>query len=216
MKKTTSIIYVLLFALIFTGCGPGQLFGPTVTPTSTATATPTNTPTPSPTFTLTPTATPTETATPTPIPEMGKPLYNENWEVTVIKVVFRERINTTFTFYTPKKGYAFIDIGLKVKNLNPSANPSTLASNSIIVDENGQSWSPVFWGDLPKNSAEEIDPFVVGIYAYGSGGSLKSNTIDIEGESYLRFIFLVKDTSLGKSIGFKFEDLPAVPFTVNP
>ena len=44
-----------------TGCGPGQVFGPTVTPT--ATLTPTSTPTPPPT--LTPTATCSPTITPT-------------------------------------------------------------------------------------------------------------------------------------------------------
>jgi hypothetical protein len=51
---------------MISGCGSGQLFGPTVTPTSTATATatPTNTPTPLPTFTPTPTASPTTSPTP--------------------------------------------------------------------------------------------------------------------------------------------------------
>lgn len=57
-------IFVLLFCLLIAGCGPGQLFGPTLTPTPTMTLTPsatsTSTPTltPSPTFTLTPVPTP--------------------------------------------------------------------------------------------------------------------------------------------------------------
>jgi hypothetical protein len=50
--------------LLVSGCGPGQLFGPMLTPTPTATSTPTATP--MPTATSTPTATPMPTLTPTP------------------------------------------------------------------------------------------------------------------------------------------------------
>jgi hypothetical protein len=60
---------LLLFSLLVSACGPGQMFGPTFTPT------PTNTPTVTPT--LTPTVTPTKkptstpTNTPTPLPGLG-------------------------------------------------------------------------------------------------------------------------------------------------
>ncbi len=64
------VIFVLLFSLVLSGCGPGQVFGPTITPTPTITytptQTPTSTPTPTPTATSTQTATPTPSATPTP------------------------------------------------------------------------------------------------------------------------------------------------------
>ena len=63
-KRNFFLISAILIGLLSTGCGPGQLFGPTITPSPTPTLTPTLTPTitPSPTATLTPTA----TATPTP------------------------------------------------------------------------------------------------------------------------------------------------------
>jgi hypothetical protein len=51
-------------ALLLSACGPGQIFGPTITPTPADTTTPTHTPTP--TRTLTPTRTPTRTSTRTP------------------------------------------------------------------------------------------------------------------------------------------------------
>ena len=57
---------VLLVTLAVSGCGPGQLLGPTITPSPTTTLTPTLTPTPTSTPTLTPTATPTNTPTLTP------------------------------------------------------------------------------------------------------------------------------------------------------
>ena len=71
-KRTTLVISCLALSLIISGCGPGQLLGPTLTPTPTSTATPTLTPTPTltltptPTLTLTPTLTPTATPTITP------------------------------------------------------------------------------------------------------------------------------------------------------
>lgn len=64
MKRSMIAKGCLVLSLLISGCGPGQMFGPTLTPTSTATATPTRTPTPTPTFT--PTQTPTVTPTRTP------------------------------------------------------------------------------------------------------------------------------------------------------
>ena len=82
MSKTYHLMLVpVLLSLLVTSCGPGQLFGPTVTPTSTPTLTPTNTPsptiTPSPTSTLTPTVTPSLTPTPSCSVKSGKWTSNE-------------------------------------------------------------------------------------------------------------------------------------------
>jgi hypothetical protein len=64
MKKNIRIITlcVLGFSLLISGCGTGQIFGPTPTPTATSTSTPTSTPT----STNTPQATNTPHATNTP------------------------------------------------------------------------------------------------------------------------------------------------------
>jgi alpha-tubulin suppressor-like RCC1 family protein len=71
-KQRAGAILFLAMILAVSGCGPGQLFGPAVTPMPTFTLTPTRTPTPTPTFTLTPTSTstptPIPTITPTPVP----------------------------------------------------------------------------------------------------------------------------------------------------
>ena len=60
------VILILTTSLAISGCGPGQMFGPTITPTSTKTPIPTATLTP--TATLAPTATSTPTKTPTSAP----------------------------------------------------------------------------------------------------------------------------------------------------
>jgi hypothetical protein len=67
--KTEKIIpatSILFLALLLSSCGPGQLWGPTLTPVPTATSTPTTTLTPMPPPTSTPTSTPTATASPVP------------------------------------------------------------------------------------------------------------------------------------------------------
>lgn len=78
IKRKIFAIFVLTMSLVNSGCGPGQLFGPTITPTSTKTLTPTATLTPTPTSTptKTPTITPTETKRPTdtPIPTPTLPV----------------------------------------------------------------------------------------------------------------------------------------------
>lgn len=69
MSTSKLIILFLLLSTLFSACGPGQLFGPTLTPTPSAT--PTHTPTPTPTLPPTATSTPLPTATSTPLPGLG-------------------------------------------------------------------------------------------------------------------------------------------------
>lgn len=59
--RANSLALLIVICLTTVACGPGQIFGPTVTPT------PTDTPTPTATLTPTPTITPTATLTPDPI-----------------------------------------------------------------------------------------------------------------------------------------------------
>jgi hypothetical protein len=70
--KYISIGALMILFVSISACGPGQLFGPTLTTTPTTTLTPTNTPTL--TITATPTNTPTLTATPVPAGPCDNPL----------------------------------------------------------------------------------------------------------------------------------------------
>ena len=73
-KKPSITVYLLFASLFFSGCGPGQMFGPTPT------AVPTNTPIPTTTPIPPPTATPTITPIPpTPTPEFEQ-YYTEEFE----------------------------------------------------------------------------------------------------------------------------------------
>ena len=78
MKIKVIVISVVIIGLSISGCGAGQLFGPTITPTSTNTLTPTATltltATLAPTNTSTPTKIPTKTPTQTPLPTATLPI----------------------------------------------------------------------------------------------------------------------------------------------
>jgi hypothetical protein len=62
--KYFSLIACTFLIISISACGPGSLFGPTLTPTPSSSPTPTLTPTPTATLTPTPTNTPTATSVP--------------------------------------------------------------------------------------------------------------------------------------------------------
>jgi hypothetical protein len=74
--KLSTILLLLVSSTFLSACGPGQLFGPTLTPTPTNTSTPTLTPTP--TITPSPTITLTATVTISPAPDCQA--VSGNWE----------------------------------------------------------------------------------------------------------------------------------------
>lgn len=105
--KKQIVPIVLAFSILLSSCGPGQLFGPTLTPTPTPTLTNTptftptltftNTLTSTPTFTLTSTLTPTLTSTPTFTPTPMSPLREQGcikWDE-----VTREHVGETICVF---------------------------------------------------------------------------------------------------------------------
>jgi hypothetical protein len=82
--KNLKMISLICIAALLAGCGPGKLFGPTLTATSTNTPVPSKTPLPTntPTATATSTSTPTATKklTNTPSPTSACSITKGNWE----------------------------------------------------------------------------------------------------------------------------------------
>lgn len=125
------LLSIVLASLLISGCGPGQLFGPTVTPSPTSTSTPTITPTFTSTPTLTPSPTPTPTLTPslTPIPGIGAPIIVNGISVQVKSAELGAELPSNFFITNPSKYIAlrvdFDFLGdIEIKKF-------------VIVDENG-------------------------------------------------------------------------------
>ena len=104
------------------------------------------------------------------------------------------------------------DVIVKVKNLKPTSNLSTHVENDVIIDAQGEAQLAVCWGAHDVEEAQGKDLLELTFVGCQTGNIY---TMEIENESYLRFHFTIKDTNLGKTIYFKFEDLPAVPFIIN-
>ena len=207
LRSIRVVLTFLIFVLASTACSFAALAEPTETPEPTATFTPVPTSTPTATFTPKPTSTSTPVPTPTLVPVMGEPVSSENWEITVIDAIYRERIYPGGGYYYyPNPGYIFIDVGLKVKSLGSAT--SVISSDIVILDENGEAWHALWSGENVVRS-EDFDPFNIAM-----NPNLDEN-IDISTEKYLRLVFVIYETSLEEEIYFKFEDVPAVPFTLD-
>jgi hypothetical protein len=113
-RQRIIVVLVLLLSLVVSGCGPGQVFGPTLTPTPTFTPTKTNTPTP--TKTPTPTNTPTFTPSPTPIPpsEITGKIFvdgiNQPYETNVLLVDSDKKAVVTNANTDPNGMFSFSDV----------------------------------------------------------------------------------------------------------
>jgi hypothetical protein len=191
-----------LLAVVILACG---LFSPSVaSPTATPTQAPRDTATPRPTATTRP----TETLPPTPAP-VGIPVPGSDIEVTVVDVIARDRIYPGGVYlYTPKAGFQILDFGVKVHNLKPGSTQSIKWSNVYIVEENGDSWYPIWGGAKMVASGATFDPFTIGISEKELVGE---DSFQVEEDTYLRLVYIVQSDP-PQSILFAIEDSPFTVF----
>lgn len=141
-KQRAMAVCLLAVSLLISSCGPGQLFGPTLTPTPTFTPTPTVTPTPTNTPTSTSTSTPSPTPTltptpsPTPIPGIGTPIIINGVGIQVQSAVLGGEPPAG---YTIKSGYVILSLEVAISGGNEFADLLGKANTKefLIVDENG-------------------------------------------------------------------------------
>ena len=135
-----SLLIMLLLSLLISACGPGQLFGPTLTPTPTITPTSTSTLTPTatltPTSTLTPTATLTRTPRPTPIVYDGKWSGRTSAGGKVIFEVLKNKISSLTVNFHLTITNGTCDVSIKVdipSGLDIRANHFNINASNLIV-----------------------------------------------------------------------------------
>jgi len=213
-EKRVTIVVCLIFllgtvSLSLTGCGPGQLFGPTVTPSPTLTSTPTITPKPTLTPTITPsptpTFTPTITPTPTAIPAQGTPIASKDWEVTVFKGILRPRLVNGWTLWTPRSGYIFLDLGVRIRRLNPSEG-SVSTRKIYLYDANGEVWELVS-SNVALGTGKAKDPFTIGLTCMGCLESIEGD------DTYVRLFYIGNTEAINRPFILQFKDVPPIEFT---
>jgi len=225
-KRLSSLLIISNFVLF--ACGPGQLISSTTVPTSTLflTQTPTNTSTL--TSTATPTPDPTSTLTPTAISAMGIPIFSEDWEVTVVDAVTHEGISGESKIERPEQGYIFVDVGVKIKNVNPEKNDllKLRAKQAIIFeifDYNGQPIELYKYGV----AAQDMNPLYVPIrwapgkkqvdqafYDYIFIEIVANINMQEYATMSIRLILNAEKESIKKPLFLQFQDVPLIQFSV--
>lgn len=203
MKRKFTFVCLMVFFWVLTACQAAP-----VPPTLTATLPPTNTPAPTNTPQSTATTTPIPTAT--LVPEMGKPVSSEKWEVTLIGVSLLKRGVKDAKIggeALPNPGNRFVAVGFKVKSLGAAVSVNT--QQIMLLDADGQKRGAYYLGTA--DASQEIDPFSIGVERFMW---MIGEEVDISVEKYIHMIFEIPETSVGKEIFFMYDDIPAIPFTV--
>ena len=205
----TKIGLLVVIIVVILACQAGAAVSVTATPVPTDTPLPTNTSTPKPTSTPRPTSTPKPTATlpPTPAPKGEAVIYGP-LEITLLEATTHDLIVPGGQYYWySKPGEIFIDLGVRVRNLEPG-NPITVTwSNIFIVDINGEALYPNFGDYKMVDSGTDYDPYKIGI----STEIVGEDELEFDQDTYLRLVFYtVYDPK--QSILFGIGDSPLITF----
>jgi hypothetical protein len=175
----------------------------TATATSTATSTPTPTSTPLPTATEVP---PTSTAVP-----MGEPVSTTDYEVNVITMrILPSVINDYFNEWVPKDGYMFVELGIKVVNLNPGTNVSVKNEKINVIEEDGKTWYPSWGFAKPVASGTDVTPKNLTLLSWENLGQ---ETVDFDEVVFIRTVYIVKKHN-PTTLLFRFGDSPLIEVVV--
>ena len=149
-------LFVSIAAMLVLACGGGAIAF-TATPAATLTPQVTSTSTSRPTSTPRPTATEVP-PTPTAVP-MGQSVTNGDYEVNVISMRTLDTVYLDSLYHwVPTEGNMFVELGIKVVNLNPGSPVSVAWGDIYVVEEDGSTWYPN-WGEFkPVSNGIEISP----------------------------------------------------------
>lgn len=189
MKKSRNFInlIVLVVVILFMlACGGGtfvpatEIPAPTSTPQATKTATRRPTSTPRPTSTKVP---PTPTAAP-----VGVPVSNGSYEVTVVKTRKLESVYLSETqYWAANPGYQFMELGVRVKNLDPNKAASVRWNKVYVIEKEG-SYYPGWGAFQAVDKGVEINPS--GLVFYEITNPAKE--LVFKEDAFLRLIFTIK------------------------
>jgi len=209
-RPFNQVVFVSIITLLVLACAGGSL-GATATPAPTNTTAPTITPLPTNTVTPRPTATARPTATeipPTPTPApIGVPVVYDSLEITVLDVVPHSQIVTGGSYYYySNPGETFIDMAVRVRNLNPGNVVRIQWSYVYIVEAKG-TWAPLYGVTRRVESGTEYDPFNIAIKTEVNGDEF----IEFDDDTYLRLIYYIVDDPEWTLL-FGIENSPQISF----
>jgi hypothetical protein len=170
-----------------------------------------------------PTTTPTlPPPTPTPAPALGVPISKGGWQLTVEEVGTADSLQMGSAFgnsttFTPKEGYAFLVVKVRIRNLDPTRSISITQENMAIIDKDGsiKTADGGGWGDenMCVGCVFSISQSV-GSNSM-SGWMLTQNNITFSGISpgaTIRFAYVLRTEELDQEWKLQFQEIP--PMTI--
>jgi hypothetical protein len=206
------ITLAFVIVLFITACA-GGFPAATATPVPTNTPRPTDTPLPTATATTRPTSTPKPTATPippTPTPApIGVPVTYNALEITLLEVIPHGHIVPGGTYYYySKPGETFIDLAVRVRNLEPGKVVSIPWSYIYVIEPKGI-WYPLYGETRRVGRGTEFDPFNLPIKLEVRA----EDVVEFDDDTYMRLIYYVVDDP-EQTILFGIEDSPLIEFHI--
>ena len=212
-RKHPFFFLIVLMVFLVSGCGSGQLLGPTITPSATSTRTPTITPSP--------TATSIPSPTPTPLPELGLGIPNSGskWQITLNRVRTADSLTMQFggkSTFTPNEGFAFLILDVTIKNLDPTQAMEISQDNIAILDANNtiHTASGGGWGETSMCGCAIVFSQAVGAENISAVALAKDYFFFgfIPSGQPISFVFVVSSEDLTNEWQLQFQNVPTLSF----
>ncbi len=141
---------------------------------------------------------------------MGTPVSTENYEVNVL---YMRRLDTVYLdqdyVWVPKKGYMFVELGIKAVNLKPGSTVAVPWQDIYVIEQNGDAWYPS-WGEAKAvASGVEISPKSLTFHEIKD----KYERVVFKEVAFVRAIYIVGDQR-PTTLLFGFGDSPLIAVDV--
>ena len=208
---------VSLLLLVSLACGASGSAPADTAPVDSAQIESTSTPQPTDipaTSTKKPTNTPRPTNTPVPptptAAPMNFPASNGEYEVTVLYARYFGKVFSGGYEYTPLTyGGQFLDVGVLIKNLQPSTQKNIPWQNIyIVIEKTNESFYPNFGGSFVPNNDAKFDPATLFLFPEDSIENIVFDDI-----AYLRGIWAT-DGDRPATFYFGFDTSPVIEIII--
>jgi hypothetical protein len=150
---------------------------------------------------------------------VGVAVTSDKYEITVVKVRRLETVYLSDTYHwVAKPGYAFLELGVKVENLQ-SGTAEVRWEDIDVIDSNHQSRPPTWVGAKVVERGVEANPSSIIFAPSGNMSSLykgevAKETVSFDEVAFLRLIYGVEKNDPKTVVLFRLEDSPLIEVTL--
>ena len=165
---------------------------------------------------------PEPTPTSTPPAALGVPISKGSWQLTVEEVSTADSLKMgagfgNATTFTPKEGYAFLVVAVRIRNLDPTRSLSITGKNMAIIDESGTIKTAEGGGWSDSNMcAGCVFSISQSVGSDTMSGWMVSDKMITFGQispgEPVRFVYIVRTGELEQEWKLQFQEIPPLTF----